>query len=95
MFGEGGTDGGTDNLIWVLAGDREEGGPGKGCRAWRGTVLAARPGHAVGPRPAGTALAPLSAEEGGSRRLQSPRSKSSKVSALTHGPMAREYVSTV
>lgn len=49
MFGEGGTAGGTDNSIWVLAGDREEGGPGKGCGAWRGTALAARPGHPVGP----------------------------------------------
>lgn len=69
MFGEGGTDGGTDNSIWVLARDREEGGPGKGCRAWRGTVLARS--HR-GPRPAGTALAALSAEEGGSGRLRSP-----------------------
>lgn len=72
MFGEGGTDGGKDNSIWVLAGDREEGGPGKGCRAWRGSVLAARPGHTAGPRPAGTALSLLQAQEGGSRQLHSP-----------------------
>lgn len=49
MLEEGGTDGGTDNSIWVLAGDREEGGPGKGCRACRGTVLAAWIGHTVVP----------------------------------------------
>lgn len=87
-FGEGGTAGGTDNSIWVLAGGREEGGPGKGRRPWQGTTPAARPGHTAGPRPAGTALARLS---GGGRRgsgqLRSPRlprSESSKASVLTH-----------
>lgn len=94
MFGEGGTDGGTDNSIWVLAGDREEGGPGKGCRAWRGTVLAARPGHTAGPRPAGTALAALSAQEGGSGRLRSPGATErllESVGAKTHGQGMREH----
>lgn len=65
MFVEGGTDGGTDNSIWVLAGDREEGGPGKGCRDSAGQVTLWSPPCRHG---SGSALG----EEGGSGRLHCP-----------------------
>lgn len=88
VFGEGGTAGGTDNSIWVLAEGREEGGPGKGRRPWQGTAPAAGAGHAAAPAPPARLRHRSPAEEGGVRRLQSPRNESSKASALTHGALS-------
>lgn len=77
VFGEGGPAGGTDNSIWVLAGGREEGGPGKGHRPWQGTALAARAGHAAAPTPPAQLQhrSPAEEEDSGSPQASPPRKR--------------------
>lgn len=80
VFGEGGTGGGTDNSMWVLAGAGKRVGLGKAVSPGRGQCRIPGRSHR-GPRP----LARLQRGGEGVWRLRSPRSESSKASALTHG----------
>lgn len=87
VFGEGGTGGGTDNSMWVLAGAGKRVGLGKAVSPWQGTVP--DPGQVTPwPPPAGAAPAWRKGGPGGSGPPSAPERVLESVSANAQGLFA-------